>query len=190
VYVTDDMIAAMAASYGAPQRRRFDLNVTAKEMARIRSSQTDGRNHDVTLYIRKDDRLIVMAKHIYPPDLYRAPSGGLKPGEDFETGINREVAEETGCLIALDKFLLQTEVWFHHQLDQLFWRSFVFTADYVEGDFNYTDFHEIREVRLARWDEFEHFGRVMRSTELGGLHYRAALHETIVELLNGKGSLG
>jgi 8-oxo-dGTP pyrophosphatase MutT (NUDIX family) len=187
VYVPDDMIAAMAARYGEPHRRRFDINVTAKELARIRSSQRDGRNHDVTLYIRKGDQLIVMAKHVYPPDLYRAPSGGIKPGEDFEAGINREVAEETGCLIALDKFLMQTDVWFHHEGDSLYWRSFVFTADYVEGDFNYTDFHEIRQVRLARWDEFESFGRIMRSTDLGGLHYRAALHEAVVELLNVKG---
>ena len=177
------MIAAMVARYGPPHRRKFELETNARELARIRSSQTHGRNHDVTLYIRKGEQLVVIAKHIYPPDLYRAPSGGLKPGEDFETGINREIAEETGCRIERKRFLLQTDVWFNHEGDQVYWRSFVFLADYVDGDFQYTDHDEILEVHLAGWDEFDAFGRTMRTMEFGGLHYRAALHETVVELM-------
>ncbi len=184
------MIAAMAVRYGEPHRRTFEIDATAKELARIRSSQTEGRNHDVTLYIRKDDLLVVIAKHVYPPALYRAPSGGLKPGEDFETGINREIAEETGCRIALKRFLLQTDVWFRHKDDHVFWRSFVFVADYVDGDFQYTDHHEILEVHLAAWDDFEAFGRTMRTMEFGGLHYRAALHETVVELMTDENLAG
>jgi 8-oxo-dGTP pyrophosphatase MutT (NUDIX family) len=129
---------------------------------------------------------VVIAKHFYPPGLYRAPSGGLHPGEDFETGIAREVGEETGCSVVLDKFLLRTAVTFSHEHGNVFWRSFVFLADYKSGDFRHTDTYEIREVRLADWSEFESFGRIMRTMEVGGLHYRAALHETVVELLSEK----
>jgi len=184
VYVTDDMIARMADRYGRPHGREFHFDVTRREFDRIRASQKNGRNHDVTLYIRKGDQLVVIAKHFYPPGLYRAPSGGLHPGEDFETGIAREVSEETGCRITLDNFLLQTGVTFCHDGDSIFWRSFVFLADYLSGDFQYTDHAEIREVRLCGWPEFELFGRIMRAMDIGGLHYRAALHETVAELLN------
>lgn len=186
-YVTEEMIAGMAARFGAPYERSFHFDVTAKEVARIKSSQKDGRDHDVTLYVSHADRLLVMAKHIYPPGLYRAPSGGLKPGESFEHGIAREIAEELGCVIALDRFLLRTAVRFQHDNNWVDWRSFVFLAHYVEGDFNYTDHHEIREVAQVPWSDFAKFGRMMRATDLGGLHYRASLHETVVELLRSEG---
>ena len=184
MYVTDDMIAGMSAKYGRPHRRSFDIETTAEEVARIRASQVEGRDHDVTVYIRKDDQVVVIAKHSHPPGLYRAPSGGLHDGEDFETGMNREVAEETGCRIKLVRFLLQTDVRFRHGEENVYWRSFVFLADFAGGDFNFTDHLEIREVRLAAWSEFETFGRVMRATNIGGLLYRAALHEAVVEVMN------
>ena len=188
MYVTDDMISRMVDRYGCPHLRDFRFEVPQREVDRIRSSQKNGRNHDVTLYIRKDNQLVVIAKHFYPPGLYRAPSGGLHPGEDFETGISREVSEETGCSITLDKFLMQTSVTFCNDHDSVFWRSFVFLADYQSGDFQHTDKDEIREVRTCDWSEFESFGRIMRAMDIGGLRYRAALHETVAELLSERTS--
>jgi ADP-ribose pyrophosphatase YjhB (NUDIX family) len=182
VYVTDEMIAAMAVRYGAPEKRTFRFAVTDHEYDRIRRSQRNGRNHDATLYVIKDGKVIVIAKHFYPPGLYRAPSGGLNPGESFDDGINREMAEEIGCVVGLDRFLLQTDVSFDRGGDTIRWRSFVFFAHYVGGTFDFTDKHEISEVRLAEWSEFDGFSRIMRSLDIGGLHYRAALHESVCEV--------
>jgi 8-oxo-dGTP pyrophosphatase MutT (NUDIX family) len=184
MYVTETQIERMELKYGRPQQRHFVIPVTDKEYARIRSSQKGGRNHDFTVYILKDDRVVVIAKHPYPPSLYRAPSGGIRPGEDFEAAIHREVAEETGCRIGIDRFILRTSVEFMRGDNAVIhWRSFVFVAHYVSGDFAFTDHHEIRSVRLAEWSEFEGFGRIMRSTTTGGLHYRAALHEAVAGIL-------
>lgn len=183
MFVTDDQISAMVQQYGVPEERTFGIAVTEKEFNRIKASQVDGRNHDVTAYIKKGDDVIVIAKHIYPPDLYRAPSGGLKPGEDFHTGLFREVSEETGCKIEIERFVMRTAVSFIHGGQMIYWRSFIFLCNYLSGDFDYTDKDEIREVRLAGWDEFEEFGRIMRQTDLGGLHYRAVMHEELEKLL-------
>jgi ADP-ribose pyrophosphatase YjhB (NUDIX family) len=184
MFVTDAMIAEMARRFGRPAQREFEFESTPKEMARIRASQKDGRNHDVTAYIRKGDRLIVIAKHIYPPGLFRSPSGGLYPGESFEAGLAREVAEETGCVVTIDRFLLTTSVQFRHGDESICWRSFVFMTDYESGDLVFTDDYEIREVDVVAWSAFERFGEVMRQSDMAGLHYRAALHETIVGLLD------
>lgn len=183
MYVTDDMIAEMVQRHGEPYERTFRIPATDVELARIRSSQKAGRNHDVTVYVRRGDKLIVMAKHMYPPGLFRSPSGGLKPGESIEDGIHREIAEELGCEIKLDRFLLTTLVNFENGHDCLFWRSFVFTADYVSGDLNFTDTKEVRELAVVPWSAFDEYGETMRQTDLAGLHYRAELHETVVELL-------
>jgi len=67
MYVTDNMIAEMAARYGKPVLKNFSFKVDEEEVNRIGSSQKHGRNHDVTLYVQKDDKIVVIAKHFYPP---------------------------------------------------------------------------------------------------------------------------
>jgi 8-oxo-dGTP pyrophosphatase MutT (NUDIX family) len=186
MFITDEMVRGMEFRYGVPRFREFVIPATKTELARIRSSQKQGRNHDVTLYIEKDGQLIVIAKHPYPPGLYRAPSGGIHTGESFLEGINREAHEETGCEIEIERFILRTWVKFEHELDRsdtVHWRSFVFSAKHISGDFAYTDHHEISAVRLADWSEFETFGRIMRQSESAGLHYRAELHDVVAEIL-------
>jgi len=190
MFVTENMIADMAARYGQPERAGFRYELPADQFGRIRASQKHGRNHDVTVYIRKGDDFVVIAKHMYPPELFRAPSGGLRPGEPFLDGVNREITEETGCTVELERFLLRTAVSFVRGEDGsssgnavIEWRSLVFLARYISGDFRFTDHQEIREVRLATLDEFENFSRIMRATDIGGLHYRAALHDTVKRLL-------
>jgi 8-oxo-dGTP pyrophosphatase MutT (NUDIX family) len=185
MFVTDAMIEEMQTRFGVPAEASFAYEVTEREFNRIRASQKHDRNHDVTLYIRKDDKIVVIAKPFYPEALYRAPSGGLQPGESFDDGIKREMAEETGIDIDVDRFILKTKVRFTWGGQSIEWRSFVFAADYVTGEFEWTDTDEIREVRLARWDEFDTFGEMMRQSEIGGLHYRADLHDRVKELLAG-----
>jgi 8-oxo-dGTP pyrophosphatase MutT (NUDIX family) len=187
MFVTDEMVREMERRFGVPAVRESVIPSTSIELQRIRSSQKEGRNHDVTLYIEKDDKLIVIAKHPYPPGLFRAPSGGIHPGESFLEGINREAAEETGCEIEVVRFLLKTSVTFHSTEkpgDAVTWRSFVFLAKFVSGDFAYTDHDEISALRLAEWNEFEAFGRIMRQSDSAGLHYRAELHEVVARLLD------
>jgi 8-oxo-dGTP pyrophosphatase MutT (NUDIX family) len=189
MFVAEEMIEQMVDRHGRPQLVQFRFALPADQFERIRASQKNDRNHDITVYIRKDERFVVIAKHMYPPGLFRAPSGGLRPGETILEGIDRELAEETGCRVSLERFLLRTRVAFVLNDpdgvpdDVIDWRSFVFSAAYRDGDFQFTDHREIREVRLAGLDEFEEFSRIMRATNIAGLHYRAALHDTVKPLL-------
>ncbi len=186
MFVTDDMVWAMIEKYGEPVRESFRIPLSDQEHAYIRSTQRRGRRHDVTLYIFKDDQLIVTAKHPYPPGLYRPPSGGCDPGEPIEDGAKREAHEETGCEIEIERFLMITNVEFYKRTDPddiIDWNSFVLKARYVSGDFNFTDTHEIREVRLASLDDFDEFERLAYDTGKGGLNYRAQLHRAVERVL-------
>lgn len=183
VYITQQMIDAMVARYGRPERAEFEFPVPEEEFRFIRSTQKHGRQHDITVYGFRGDEVIVIAKHFYPPGMYRAPSGGINPGESIEEGAAREMMEETGTQMMLERFLLESRVTFTSPLGRIPWVSFVFQAQYLAGDFEFTDRREIREVRTARLEEFIEFGRIMRRLDKGGLHYRAALHETVAPLL-------
>lgn len=187
MFITKTILHPLIEQYGTPQTKSFEIAVDQKEFDRIKSSQKNGREHDVTLYIFNGDKVAVIAKHFYPPEMYRAPSGGINPGEDFVEGAKREAHEETGCEIELEQFILRTNVTFYLVDDPqkiIEWHSYVFKAKYLSGDLEFTDTNEIREARWATLPEFERFSEIMRSTDIGGLHYRAALHEAVLAIIN------
>lgn len=186
MFVTDAAIAGMIAKYGEPKRLTFEIDLDQAEFDRISASRKNGRRHDVTLYIRKDNRWIVIAKHNYPEGMFRSMSGGIHPGEPFEDGARREAREETGCEIELERFLLITDVSFYlrdNPAQAFVWHSYVFVARYVGGDFEFTDTHEIREIDIVSLETFDEYSRIMRQTGVGGLRYRAALHDAVLPLL-------
>lgn len=177
------MVQNVADTYGYPPIISMNIPVDREEYDFIRSTQTFGRCHDVTLYIFKGNRVIVNAKHHYPKGLFRAPSGGLKPGEEFLEGTCREAYEETGCKIKLARYILQVNAAFSHRHRYIPWRTHVFTAQYVSGRLKPVDIREIREVKLADLAEFEEFKKIIETMESGGLHYRAQLHDEVMKFL-------
>ncbi len=235
------MVRDMAERFGRPAQTLFEVEVGSDEFDFIRSTQRNDRAHDATLYMLKEGHIVANAKHFYPPGMYRAPSGGLNPGESFDDAIARELWEETGLRADLEHFVLISHVRFirgetgrllsttdidgpgckgrsgsgvsspgraneetrHRprtndlgvsgfslrsepdlQADNIIaWTSYVFQLSCTDGDFEFTDHREIREVTTAPLSSFAQFGEMMRSSDKGGLHYRAALHERVEPLL-------
>ncbi len=186
MYLTAETIGRIEQIYGTPEviSSRFEMN--PNEFEGLKASQKHGRSHDVTLFIRKDDQYIVNAKHFYPKGLYRAPSGGINPDEDFVRGATREALEETGCQIELVRYILRSEVEFYSESETVAWTSYVFLADYLSGDLIPQDTREIREVSLADIDSFTHFRKMMLASDKGGFHYRAFLQDKVLDILNSR----
>jgi 8-oxo-dGTP pyrophosphatase MutT (NUDIX family) len=157
--------------------------VKPKEYDFIKSTQKHGRQHDVTFYIFKGDKVIVNAKPYYPEGLYRAPSGGIRPGEAVEDGIKREAYEETGVAIEIEKYLMKIDVDFFDGDRHLEWHTHIFRCRYVSGELKPIDTHEISDVRLADLSEFDRYGKIIAPINRGGLSYRARLHEAVKDLL-------
>jgi 8-oxo-dGTP pyrophosphatase MutT (NUDIX family) len=134
--------------YGVPRELNMSFPMAPGEFQNLKDSMKDGRNSDVTLFIFKDDKIIVIAKPWYPKGLYRAPSGGLKPDEDLELCALREAYEETGAKIKLEKYILRIYVTFTSNEDKVNWTSHVFTAKYISGNLVPIDKKEIRGVNL------------------------------------------
>lgn len=183
IFIPSETIAGWEQRYGSPREWDYVQPITERDYGIIKASQKHGRHHDITLYIERDGHIAVIAKPFYPDGLYRAPSGGLEPGEPLEDGARREAYEETGLPITLGRYLLRTNVTFRSRtLGDIEWHSHIFTATTDQTMIAHTDFNEIREARWAKPSEFAVFGAIMRDTEYGGLHYRAALHEQVADL--------
>lgn len=172
---TEQQHEKMVDKYGRPDYLTTVQEMTPEELEIVRSSMKNGRSHDITLYIRKDNGFIFIAKPFYPTGLYRAPSGGILPGEDFETGAKREAREETGVDIELDEYVLRIGVRFQSDDDYIDWVSYVFTANYTSGEIKPLDNHEIKEARLILPEEIPTFMNLMLESGSGGLRYRAYL---------------
>lgn len=182
VYISNATIKEWEERYGAPLLWSYRQPADSDEFAVIAGSQKHGRAHDITLYIERAGQIAVIAKPFYPPNLYRAPSGGLNPGELLETGAEREAHEETGLGITLEKYILRARVLFTWGDRTIDWTTHVFGATTAEETIAPTDSHEIREARWAAPEEFPFFCDLMRHTGSSGLHYRAALHEQVASL--------
>ncbi len=183
MYFTPRMIQMAADQYGYPPTILMEAPVSEEDYDFIRSTQTFGRCHDVTLYIFKGNKVIVNAKHHYPEGLYRAPSGGLKPSETMLEGIEREAYEETGTKIILKKYILQVSVSFSCGRKAIPWKTHVFTAKYKSGKIEPIDIREIREAKLADLAEFDEYKKIIAGMESGGLSYRARLHDEVLRFL-------
>lgn len=192
MYVSAEMVRRWEERYGKPAVRSFVFEVTPRDIAMIRASQKHGRAHDITFFIRigpPRERFVVIAKHNYPRGAYRAPGGGLRPGEDLEVGLAREAAEETGLRVEPERYLLRAEARFFYGNDTIDWTTHVFlcrTVDEPPGDvLTPTDLHEIREARLVTLGELQ--GPIRAALLASGrplFAYRVALTDAVVEGLH------
>ncbi|HWN97748.1 MAG TPA: NUDIX hydrolase [Blastocatellia bacterium] len=123
MYITREMISEVEQNYGKPTELAFTYEMNEPEFEMVRRSQKNKRAHDVTLFIIDRSRIVVIRKPMYPPGAYRAPSGGVAPGEPFEAGALREAHEETGLRVALEEYILRARVRFSLGDDVIDWTS-------------------------------------------------------------------
>lgn len=190
MYITAEIIRDVEQRFGSPEEITLAYEMMPHEFDMVRRSQKHGRAHDVTLFIIEDERIVVIKKPMYPPDAYRAPSGGIAPGERFEDGAIREAHEETGFEIALEKYVLRARVKFTSDGDVIDWTSHVFTARPIGGVLQPIDTHEITEARFATIDELMGSVRdaLLRSGSTG-LKYRAELNDIVIAMLIKEGRI-
>lgn len=186
MYVPESEIAALERRYGRPKKCVWRQEISPEEMRLVLASRKYGRAHDVTFFIFDElGRVVLIRKPFFPAGVYRAPSGGIRPGEDFEEGALREAYEETGLRIELEKYLLRIRVAFTCGETVQQWTSHVFSARKVAGELGPIDKVEVAEVR---YDTVERLQSVIRDklleTGKGLFEYRVRLTDAAVRALH------
>lgn len=183
MYLKTEEIEELEELYGQPEELEFgEIEMQEDEFWLLKKSMEGGRAHDVTAFIFIDGRVVGIQKPVHPPGVYRAPSGGVKPGEDMEEGIKREIYEETGLKIEIDRYLLRIKPTFTHDNERRDWTSHIFLARKTGGKLGPKDTDEIKDVRLVPVEELQNeIRKKMVETRRGGLIYRARLTDAFLE---------
>jgi ADP-ribose pyrophosphatase YjhB (NUDIX family) len=183
MHLTDAVLAPLRERYGEPRPLRWEGEVSTEEFTLAGSSPE--RRHDVTFFVfDPHGRLALIQKPSYPEGVWRPPGGGVRPGERFETGVEREAKEELGIQIELERFLVSTEAIFRSADGVIDWRTHVFSAQTDEEELRPIDTHEIS---AARWGTAAELAGPIRArlleTRRALWRYRVALHDAALDQL-------
>lgn len=186
MYLSPSVIKEMEARYSHPLEISLQQAILPEEMKILKQSKKFNRAHDVTFFIfNTKHEIALIRKPGYPPRAYRAPSGGIRPGEDFETGIKREAREETGLEIELTRYLLRVSATFSCPPEVEFWTSHVFTAQEKGGTFAPQDTQEVEAVRYGTFKELQGpIRQALLATGKGLFRYRVTLTDAVYNLLS------
>lgn len=186
MHIGRHIVQELVLRFGSPAVERWSFPMKEGEFAELKRITELGRGHDVSLCILRGDELATIRKPSYPPDAFRVPSGGVHPEESFVDGATREALEETGLEIEIEGYPLYILVTFTHQDESVKWASHVLRARPVGGELRPLDTDEIAAARWIGWKELlGEVNSVLRDSGLGGLAYRARLHDRAYELLVG-----
>lgn len=185
MYIQEKAIKELETLYGVPQEITVEQEITLPEMRMLKASQKNGRAHDFTFFIiDNEDRVAVIRKHSHPPGFYRAPSGGINPGEDLLRGMLREALEETGVEIRFERYILRIKARFKCNETSVFWVSHIFTAVPLSTLLCPLDTDEIKEAKWVSWEELQGPIREnLRNSPLKLFHYRVVLTDAVRRLL-------
>lgn len=182
-----ELLADLARRFGAPEVLVWRASIRRAEMQMVQNSRRGWRSHDVTLFIfGPDGQVALIRKPFFPPGVWRAPSGGIHPGEDFVLGTVREAAEETGLDVVLERYLVRIHVTFRNGEVEEPWVSHLFLARTPQTELAPRDRAEIAGARWATTGELAGPIREALLRSGGGLlRYRAHLHDAGLAALNG-----
>jgi ADP-ribose pyrophosphatase YjhB (NUDIX family) len=184
MHLTEAVLAPLRVRYGEPRPLRWEGDVSAPEFALAGGSP--GRRHDVTFFVfDPGGRLALIQKPSYPPQVWRPPGGGVRPGEEFEAGVRREALEELGVEIELERFLVSSEAVFRSADGVIDWRTHIFSARTCAEELHPFDTHEISAARWGATDELAGPLRAaMLETGRALWRYRVALHDATLAALD------
>lgn len=188
MYLKRAMVAEMERRLGEPRLLIAGAEFAPHEFGLVQRCLAQGRAHDLTVVVRDGaGRFALIRKHSYPPDVFRPPSGGAERGESPLAGAAREVAEETGLRVEMDRYLLRIRCRFTCGELLAPWTTHVLSARVVGGELSPGD---VEEIASARWGTLEEVCGPLREAMLrmagagsGGMRFRVELQDAALHAM-------
>ena len=189
-------IEELARRYGPSERRCFSLERGGERCEHWRRVLTDRRG-EVIFVVERPGGLILHTNDSYPPGAYRLPSGGVGWGETVLSALHREVREEMGLEIEVERFLglleyeIRCEDFVELSRDEetLPFVSYVFLVKGGDGELVPQDEEEhitsFRQVPAAELAEVADSLRAIGEDWRDWGEFRAIAHDFVVEVMGG-----
>jgi 8-oxo-dGTP pyrophosphatase MutT (NUDIX family) len=136
---------------------------------------------------RPNGAFAVQTKSFYPDGVYRLMTGGIKQHEDLVDALRREVWEETGQRVEVERFLATVRSLFEHDGETIVFDSYLFLVSGDGQELVPTDESEkIGDYQFVTLGEMLAVADQLESLEEDWIdwgRFRAAPHRLLVELL-------
>ncbi len=181
-------IEELARRYGPIERRSYSLERRGERCEYWRRALADRRG-EVIFVVKRPGGLILHTKAIYPPDVYRLPSGGVSWGESVLSALHREVREEMGLEIEVERLLGLLEYEIRCEEKTLPFVSYIFLVRGGEGELIPQDEEErilsFRQVSVAELAAVADSLRAVEEDWRDWGEFRAIAHDFVVEMIRG-----
>jgi len=181
-------IEELARQYGPIERRSYSLERDGERCEYWRRALAKRRG-EVIFVVKRPAGVILHTKDIYPPGTYRLPSGGVGWEESVLSALHREVREEMGLEIEVERFLGLLEYELRCEEETLPFVSYVFLVRDDGGEPVPQDEEErILSFRQVSVEELAAVADSLRAVEKDWRdwgEFRAIAHDFVVEIMGG-----
>lgn len=173
--------------------RRYDLGLTVATQVMLdmmfKMSQKKPRRGEVVMVIPNEQGHVWLhTKDFYPEGVYRLMTGGIDPGEKPDRSLLREVGEETGFVVKIDRCLAVITYTLTAAEGTLPFASYVFLTRPTAGQPHPTDPGErithFKAVPAAELLTVVHNLRALSGPFQDWGIFRAIAHQVAYEALN------
>jgi len=181
-------IEELVRQYGPIERRSHSLERGGERCEYWRRALAQRRG-EVIFVVKRPAGLILHTKDTYPPGTYRLPSGGVNWGESVLSALHREIREEMGLEIEVERFLGLLEYEIHCEEETLPFVSYVFLVRDDGGEPVPQDEEErilsFRQVSVAELAAVADSLRAVEEDWRDWGEFRAIAHDFVVEMMGG-----
>jgi ADP-ribose pyrophosphatase YjhB (NUDIX family) len=179
-------VAELTAQYGEPVHRSF--TVEADDYIRAYRWRTDMDRRAEVIFVIQDAAgyIWVHAKAHYPAHIFRLPSGGVHWDERIEDALHREIDEETGLSVHLQRFIGLLEYQFIYEDSSVEFASYIFLLASEGGMPKAHSSEEIALFRAALPRDIAQIAvdlRHLLGARRGWGQWRALAHDVVYEQL-------
>ncbi|MBE7550523.1 MAG: NUDIX hydrolase [Anaerolineales bacterium] len=187
----EKQLKRLEKKFGPFQRHHLDLTVTTQVMLDMMFKMTPKkpRRAEVVMIIPNEQgQLWLHTKDFYPEGVYRLMTGGIDPGEKPDKALLREVKEETGFAVKIDRCLAAVTYTLTATKGTLPFASYVFLTRPTAGQPHPADSRErithFKAVPVAELLTVVHTLRALTGPFQDWGIFRAIAHQVAYEALN------
>jgi 8-oxo-dGTP diphosphatase len=165
---------------------------SARYFNRIRNLVEQDRMGEVVFAVeRPNGKFVAVRRDEYPEGIYRIPTGGISHGEDIIEAVKREVLEELGLDVRIERFIGLYRIMICKGKDHVWFYSFFFHVKETGGKLlkDATD-DEVAEVMEADAGELEMLSKRLLNIEHGWKDWGMFRHLSTSAISAYAGSLG